>query len=674
MCGVIRDQLAAARRRAFVGRRDELALFERLLRDGAAAVVHVHGPGGIGKTTLLHQVADLAEERGRRVVRLDAEGCGQSADAVEAEWARRHRGGDEPLVLLVDGADHLAGLERWLREEFLARLPGGSLAVLAGRSRPSLGWRADPGWRGLLHTVPMQPLSDEDSREVLRRRGLDGTDQGPALDFARGHPLALVLAADAGSALPAPGSPPEALRDLLRVLLSRVPSPRHRAAIEASAVVLVTTEPLLAAMIGEPAGELFAWLRELPIVEPTERGIRPHDLLRDLVLAELRWRDPAEVNRLRERARRQYRARLDGGDPVLFDLAYLHRDSPLLGPFLACVTPVGWAPSALAVTPMRAGEWPLLREWLVRHEGEASAALADRWAGTDTVSVVRGDGGEAIGFMLVLRLDRLEPAARAADPATAAAWASLPDPAAGPAVQLRTWLERDAYQAVSPAQTRMIFHLMRSFLSIPRLTYTFLPVADAVYWSAAGAYVDLHRLPEADFAVGGRSYATFAHDWTAVPPAAWLERVGAVAEVAAPSTADGRAPSTAGGRAPSTAGGPALDDAAFAAAVRDALRELGRPDRLGAGPLAATALAAGPDPAAALQGSIRRAAEVLRSSPRDRRAYRALHHTYLQPAGTQQIAADLLGLPMSTYRRHLAEGLRRLTDLLRAAERKVGGD
>jgi hypothetical protein len=55
---------------------------------------------------------------------------------------------------------------------------------------------------------------------------------------------------------------------------------------------------------------------------------------------------------------------------------------------------------------------------------------------------------------------------------------------------------------------------------------------------------------------------------------------------------------------------------------------------------------------------------VLEGSVRDRPAYRALHHTYLQPAGTQQGAADLLNLPMSTYRRHLAKGVQRLTALL----------
>jgi hypothetical protein len=65
-----------------------------------------------------------------------------------------------------------------------------------------------------------------------------------------------------------------------------------------------------------------------------------------------------------------------------------------------------------------------------------------------------------------------------------------------------------------------------------------------------------------------------------------------------------------------------------------------------------------------VERAIRAAAAVLEGSVRDRGAYRALHHTYLQPAGTQQGAADLLNLPMSTYRRHLAKGVERLTALL----------
>ena len=71
---MIRDQLAAARRREFVGRRGELARFEALLAGGTGAVIYVYGPGGIGKTALLHRFAGLGQERGRRVVHLDAQG------------------------------------------------------------------------------------------------------------------------------------------------------------------------------------------------------------------------------------------------------------------------------------------------------------------------------------------------------------------------------------------------------------------------------------------------------------------------------------------------------------------------------------------------------------------------------------------------------------------------
>jgi hypothetical protein len=44
--------------------------------------------------------------------------------------------------------------------------------------------------------------------------------------------------------------------------------------------------------------------------------------------------------------------------------------------------------------------------------------------------------------------------------------------------------------------------------------------------------------------------------------------------------------------------------------------------------------------------------------------YRALYHTYLQPAATQELAAELLDLPFSTYRRHLKASIERLTALL----------
>ena len=49
-----------------------------------------------------------------------------------------------------------------------------------------------------------------------------------------------------------------------------------------------------------------------------------------------------------------------------------------------------------------------------------------------------------------------------------------------------------------------------------------------------------------------------------------------------------------------------------------------------------------------------------------------LERTYLRGAPSQEAAAEVLGLPFSTYRRYLARATARLVDLLWAVE--VGTD
>jgi hypothetical protein len=745
--GLLLDRLVDARRRDFVGRSEELGLFESVLGSSGGGVVFVHGPGGLGKTSLLHQYAWLGERHGRRVIRFDAAETGPSAGAVLAGLIRAAGlpGSDAPagpaeppavalaalaevprILLLIDGAEHLATLDQWLREELLARMPADAVVVLAGRQPPSLGWRADPGWHDLLRVVTLRPLDPESSREVLRRRGVPESAATAAVAFARGHPLALALAAEigpdlAGRPVPGaggpPGAPPEALKDLLAGLLDVVPGPLHRAALEASAQVLVTTEALLSALLDQPAHEVFGWLSRLSVMEYTDRGVRPHELVRDLLAADLRWRDPDQRALLHRRAGAYYAARLRAGDPVLVDFAYLHRDSDVLGPFLSHVTGAR-GPDDLAVTPMAEGEWPTLREWLVRYEGGESARLVDAWASPATVRVVRGADGTAHGFLVLLALESLDPATREADPATAAAWRHAhatgpPDPGET-ALFVRAWLTPDAYQDLSPAQLAMTLHLVRLYLTVPGLALSYFPVADPEAWAGPCGYAELIRTPEADFTVDGRAYGVYAHDWRAMPPAAWLQRLAdrenAGAGVAEPAAAVGVAGVGVTGVGVAGAGvgaagvgvagvaarvgvfasvgdEPPLTEERFAAAVRGALRELGRTDRLADNLLAGTAAvgsagsvgpagsvgsagsvapagSVGPERGRAVERAIRTAAAELERSPRDRRGYRALHHTYLQPAGTQEKAAELLNLPMTTYRRHLTEGVARLTELL----------
>lgn len=65
-----------------------------------------------------------------------------------------------------------------------------------------------------------------------------------------------------------------------------------------------------------------------------------------------------------------------------------------------------------------------------------------------------------------------------------------------------------------------------------------------------------------------------------------------------------------------------------------------------------------------LQTLLKQAAESLQSSPRNEKLYRAVYRTYLNPAPSQEQAAELLDLPFSTYRRHLKAGMIRIADIL----------
>jgi hypothetical protein len=176
----------------------------------------------------------------------------------------------------------------------------------------------------------------------------------------------------------------------------------------------------------------------------------------------------------------------------------------------------------------------------------------------------------------------------------------------------------------------------------------------------AFAYADLTRLPAADFAVGGRTYGVYGHDWRVTPPVAWLTVLGE-RELGTPVTVQAAAPTLV-----------VLNEPDFAEAVRAALHDLSRADRLRDNPLlwsriVAERVAADADTAArvaALQQMLRTAIGALAAHPRDARLQRALHHTYVQPAPTQEAAAELLDLPFSTYRRHLKDGVQRVVQML----------
>jgi hypothetical protein len=454
---------------------------------------------------------------------------------------------------------------------------------------------------------------------------------------------------------------------LLERFLDGVPSARHREALEVCAHARVTTEALLAdAISGEEAPELFRWLRGLSFIEQGREGLFPHDLAREALDADLRWRNPEAYRDLHRRVRRSVvsRAQSTRGreqQRAAVDLMYLHRTNPLMRRLQIA----HWESLGLGYAEAASeGDFPTLISIVRRHEGDQSARIARYWSERQPggFTVLRTTAGEILGFTASVHLDDSAAGDASADPAAATALEFTRRHgrlrAGERALHHRFWMGRDTYQSVSPVLNVVASVAISYWLGTPDLAWSFVTFADPDAWRETFAYMRFRREPEADFEVGGRRYGVFAHDWRAEPPPLWLDLMGereiasdlSLAEMAAP-TRDG-----------------ALSRTEFEAAVRRAFRDFTRPAALATNPLlrsraAARHTAGAPSPAA-LQSLLSATVETLRSNPRDEKLYRALRSTYLEPAASQELAAEALGLPFSTYRHHLGRGLAQVTEAL----------
>lgn len=521
------DRLRAERHRRFVGRTQELATLKSALTATELPfyVVHVFGPGGVGKTTLLQEFARLCEPLQIPVIYLDARNLEPVPDSFLSAlgFGMDLSSGEDPLqvlaqgrdrrVLLIDTYETLAPLDEWLRETLLPQLPETTLTVLAGRHSPAAPWRSDSGWQALMHLMSLRNLSPEESRAYLTQRQIPAVEHRAVLDFTHGHPLALSLVADVFAQGQDICFQPESAPDVIKTLLERfvrdVPSAAHQMALEACALVRITTEPLLAQMLETPdAHNLFNWLRELSFVEAGRLGLFVHDTVRDILAADLRWRNPDWYAELHHRARTYYTTRLgetQGQEQhrVLFDYIFLHRDNPAVRPRFT------WQESSSLLTDtLREGDRASLLEIVTAHEGTESAHLAAHWLTRQPqgVRVFRDAQQQPAGFMMTVALHQASPQDLDPDPAARLAWSYLqkhaPLRTGEGATFFRFWMARDTYQAVSPTQSLIFINFVQYHRNTPGLAFTFFPCADSDYWAAMFAYADLARIPEADFEVG----------------------------------------------------------------------------------------------------------------------------------------------------------------------------
>ncbi len=162
----------------------ELAFLDSCLSDDPpACVVFVHGPGGIGKSTLLREFERQAGTRGWDCFHVEGRELSPAPDALEAALGDAQQSA-HPLVL-IDTYERMSGLDGYLRRALLPSLPGNAVIVIAGRHAPEPEWLTGI-WEGVSAELPLDKLTRAESLRLLEAYGVRGCPGGGDRRLGRG--------------------------------------------------------------------------------------------------------------------------------------------------------------------------------------------------------------------------------------------------------------------------------------------------------------------------------------------------------------------------------------------------------------------------------------------------------------------------------------------------------
>lgn len=535
--GSVSDRLAAAAAEGLVGRAEECARLTALLDLHGPAVVFVHGPGGIGKTTLVNgTLASLAltcvtvdghQTEPTLPGALSALGAALGRPApCSAAAAAEQLAAAAIDVLVIDSFERLNLLDGWIRNELAHQLPATVTILLVGRRGPNVAWRTAPGWRTLLGELLVGPMNDEDVDRLLASRAIAGDDAARIRRFARGHPLAAVIAAESLARRPGltlgSGAPAEVIEELFDQMVDDL-GPRERAVAEATSVLRRATLPLLAAVLDEPNAEQ-AWrtLRGLPFTVTTAGGVELSGLAAPVLLEALELRDPARVRTLRTRAARAILDSLTHPDwDSTADLLHLVQN-PLIR--------YAYAPPGMLQHPAeqaRSEDHDEIVSIARRFGGQPSARLVERWwrARQDTFAVVRAADGAVAAFSTAATVDAQDGSA-VEDPLVRTVAEHLRDnpmPPGADALIFRWALGRRHGEQPTPELATLVIDLKRTYLQLrATLRRVYTVVSD---WPTAAPVLRVmgfDRLTEVD--VGDRRFVLACLDFGPGGVDAWIGR------------------------------------------------------------------------------------------------------------------------------------------------------
>jgi hypothetical protein len=535
--------------RTVFGRERELGLLSELMRHSGPRVIHVHGISGIGKSALIKDFATFWRSKRRAVLLIDGRMIEPTESGFLHEVSRQLRKGrptigglvrilvkrKSSLVIALDSYELLGLLDAWLRQVFLSRLGMKVRLVLVSRFAPAPQWTEVPEWRDSFRALELGPLDDAAAFQLLRPLVADEKRARAIAAFARGHPLALVMASSSATQPPwGPNlTPQQAISAIAQRFLAEVEEPQLREVVRAASVVRRVTRSLLVALMPSMKDDLlFDRLARLPFVESANDGLMMHDAVREAIRTDLEAIDPATCQRYRRAAWRQlnHEAKSAGvGNLWRYsaDLIFLINNPAVREAFF---------PRDVAkfyVERAGPGDEAAILSIAAQHEGHEAVLIMEGWWKHLSTSfrVVRDAQGEIGGFYCLLDSDAAAPSMARRDPVVSA-WArhlrERPLLKGKTALFLRRWLSREHGERPSPVQAAAWLDIKRQYLERrPRLQRVYLALTNVTPYTEAASSLDIRIMDEPDVNIGEVSYRSLSLDMGERSVDGWLTRLAA---------------------------------------------------------------------------------------------------------------------------------------------------
>lgn len=404
-----------------VGRERELASLELILGGAGPRVWFVYGVAGIGKSALLEVFAQRARGLGAQTWQIDC----ATIDPTEAGFrVALERAGWQPGlrgVVLVDAYELFRIVDPWLRHELVPSLPDDVRFVIAGRDPPMLEWSTERGRLGAIEVLPLGPLTHDDSIGFLQSVGVARAQADAIERIARGHPLALRLAAEADVAKVASDEIGPRVVESIAAAFRAGLDDAERQLLDAASIPRRITRGVLDAMLDADAGKALDRLGQFDFVTPTDEGLRLHDAVQSAVSSRLRAVDPDKFRQLRTAAWLHLQGEMrHAGTSELYrstaDVLFLI-DNPVVREAMFPTTAHSYS-----VERCREADYDAVRALWHDHDTSNGAEALDAWLqlAPSAVRSIRDRAGTVVGCSVVAEWRHIPPALERLDPVVAA--------------------------------------------------------------------------------------------------------------------------------------------------------------------------------------------------------------------------------------------------------------